>query len=270
MDSKNIRQWARQEDFLTELYYYLKRTLTKEQIDSLKMSSFAPYVDIENNKYVFDNEPSRNQGFMYFRQPNGQGIVLEYRDEQWHTSNFERVTMINELFETEKEKYLYMDGFSVAYSETREQRENITLSSFALVEILKNDPIYLANEKEKERQKAEKETAFYEWIDKAHKITHFELIHATVSSTQSEYLTLYEKDGVYKILESVSGCFDSSMSEFNLNHLNHLLTKNYTQETLENLQHIYTLINEKPILESKIKAFRKPNGEIEESKKNKI
>lgn len=270
MNSSDISQWARQREFLTEVYYHLKRTLSKEQIEELKMSSFTPYVDIENNQLSYHDEPSKNQGFMYLKRPNGESIVLEYRDEQVNTISFQRVHDVYHLIQDYITKNNLNDNPFSMSKEEQDKYQNISSCNFSLSLFLENDPNYMAQKKAKEIEQAQLAREFSAWCDSAHEIKHFELVHRDYSSTNYTFLTLLEKDGVYKILQSDSGCFSSSSEEFDIAKLDTLLKQNYNQATLENLQMIHTLIHEKPMLESKIKAFRKPETDDSNTQKNKI
>lgn len=267
MITSEIKKWAKQLDFLNTIKEHLSQTLTQEQIQEYKMNGFIPYIDTKNNQTVFNSVPEKNNGFVYLTKANGEHIILEYRNEKLNTSDFRRV---NDVYD-ELTKYIKLNISQDSNYNPAEipKYESASATIIMLSSFLEKDPVFVSKEKVRQEQKKVAQQLFGQWLEGASDIKFFELEHPIYSSEKT-FIRLFEKDGYYKILQSTDSSYGQTNKELTLEDVNGLLKRNFKQESLDNLQTVHTLVNEKHLLEDKIKSFRKPNGDEVNTAKNKL
>lgn len=250
---RELNSWNSKKDFMDKVYFQLETKMSEDEIENLTIKHFQPYLNIEQKQLDFTTQENEVCGFILCIDKSEKITILDYKDEQFNFSDFNRVNEIKTSYEQNANKI---------------DKTQLFLARQSLEEILSYDPIYKQRKKEEQKQYQDRQKSFRHWLSEANEIIKFELIHNQYHSNFSSYLSLHEKDGLYKLREIGS---DSNPYECDKEELNRLLEGDYSVETIENLNFVYNLINEKKVLESKIQSFRKSNTHNDEpSKESKI
>lgn len=233
-----IRYLTRNKDFMKVVSKVLSKKFSQNEMDTLTMTDFEPYIDIESNQYEFKFENDNINGFILFKSQVGDITILDFKKNHFQFVNFERVNVVQQLYQENSDKINQDDLFWA-----KSCLNNIQFHNKEVQERL--------NQKRKEE--FEQQMNFNKWYQNGtNTVKHFELHHNQYTSTNHTYISLLEKEGEFKIAEHNSGCFSSNTKEITLDELNKYLKEDFTPSTIDALNETKILFIEKEQLEKRI------------------